>query len=215
MKVTSSPSSSRQQAEPEPEVTGEHEMTTKERKLLERGRSIAAQYLMDRDGLDQETALVVVESMDADGINELTSEAATAVLAKTEAKAEEPAAAKLVGESKDEEAAAKYEDFTGIEALMGSETFVTAVMEVKDLGQKKNQYESEYKARKKDLVAELDSVGKTHVQMGDIKVRRYKGGSKFLDSRKLLEKGVSIDIINACYSTTEYDDVQLYYPKEA
>lgn len=207
----------RRKAEKEP--VGERTATLSEERRREKARSIAAALLMERDGLDAETALVVVESMDPDDIQALVTEAATTVIEKTAeqiataaAPAEEKGADLAPAEAKEDKV--PYIDFTEVKELLESETFAVTVMEVRDLSKTKNTAEAEYKARKKDLIAELDKVGHTHVQFSDIKVRRYKGGSKFLDARKLLAKGVSIDVINQCYSTTEYDDVALYGPKE-
>ncbi len=196
-----------------------------ELELLEKGRVLAADYLVTRDGMDLQTATDVVEGMSADEVNDLIHEANTTTLAKTAATMSHPPAetAAKIAESVlgevlgDEPDPAKvFTEYYEIEALVSNEEFPDMVQKCIDSAATKNKAEKEYKDTKKKLVAIFDAAGVKLVSVLGIKAERYKGQSpKQLDPILLMEKGVDPLIINQCYKSTDYDDIRFIQPKAA
>lgn len=210
---------------PAPAPKKAHERKTKpsEADRLEKGKKLAASYLVQRDGMDEDTARMVVDTMDPEDVNTLITEANTGVLAQTPAAA--PSAPAASGEKASgasvvpdpEEGAADPIDFLTVPALADDDTFTEIAVRCRDNAVLKNEAEKQYKADKKILDLVLAEAGIDKLQpvlCAGVRLVRYTGKSpRRLSDLKLLEKGVSIDIINACWEQGEYDDVRVTTPK--
>lgn len=193
--------------------------------LVEKGRKLAINYLMQRDGMDEETATAVVLTMDPEVVNELITEANNGVLHRPESEA--PSAPAASGEKASdasvvpdpEEGVADPIDFLTVPALADDETFTEIAIRCRDNAVTKNEAEKKYKADKKILDNVLAEAGINKLQpvmVAGVRLVRYTGKSpRSLSDVKLLEKGVSIDVINACWVQGEYEDVRVTTPKEA
>lgn len=212
-------------APPVPAKKHERHSKPSEKERIERGKQLAAAYLMQRDGMDSDTAIMVVESMDPDTINELNTEAATAVLEKSkEAATAAPSAPATSpvdagGTSAEQEAgeeAIPAVDFTTVPALAEDDTFPEIAIRCRDAAVTKNEAETRYKTDKKLLDSILKEAGinkNAPVQVADVKLTRYTGYTPYLSETLLLEKGVSPDVIKACWVKKPYDDVRVFTPK--
>lgn len=203
-----------------------------EAERIAKGKQLAAAYLMQRDGMDADTAQMVVGTMDAATINELNTEAATAVLEKsTAAAAPAPSAAPPspadTGDTSAvpvaDEAAAPAVDFSEVPALVAyetedKETFAEVAIRCRDNAVLKNDVEKQYKYDKRVLDMAMLQAGikkGAPVMVTDIKLTRYTGKSpKYLSDVLLLQAGVSPDVIGKCWVSKDYDDVRVYSPKE-
>lgn len=200
-----------------------HERTAKrsEENRIEKRDRLAASYLEQRDGMDPDTAKAVVASMDAADIEALISEANTSVLAQTGAPSAAPTSPAATPESSpvpdaDNDTTPAI-DFLSVPALADDDTFSEIAIRCRDNAITKNKAEKEYKADKKvlDTILQGAGIGKDQpVMCVDVRLVRYTGKSpRQLSDTKLLEKGVSIDIINQCWVQGSYDDVRVTTPK--
>jgi hypothetical protein len=199
---------------PAPPAPKAHERKAKpgEKNRLEKGRKLAGDYLVHRDGMDPEVARMVVEGMEADEIDALIVEANTAVIEKTKATPAAEPAAVLAGDDEDDKA--DFIDFNEVPELRDSEEFPLLVYEAVELSKTKNEAEKRYKADKAKIIALMKDEAKVmRAICGDVKLTVYPGAARWIDERKLLEKGVSIDIIKECWSETPWWDVRLTVPK--
>lgn len=180
--------------------TKKHERTTKpsEAERLERARALAANYLEQRDGMDPQLALDVVDSMDAESINELIDEANTAVIERTAAEVYLPI------------------DYHKVPVLVSDENFVEEVLCCIGAARQKNDSEAQYKAIKKVLFAKLRAaIGIDRKVVYDgIGMEPYIGYSSTLDPILLQEAGVDPAVIQRCYKKAPYDDVRFTLPAE-
>lgn len=177
-----------------------HERTTKpsEAERLERARALAANYLEQRDGMDPQLALDVVDSMDAESINELIDEANTAVMERTAAEVYLPI------------------DYHKVPVLVSDENFVEEMLCCIGAAHQKNDSEAQYKAIKKVLFAKLRAaIGIDRKVVYDgIGMEPYIGYSSTLDPILLQEAGVDPAVIQRCYKKAPYDDVRFTLPAE-
>ncbi len=183
-----------------------------EEERIARGKAIAVSYLAQRDGMELDMANMIVESMTPDEVNELTAEAATAVLDKGTGEAE-PATeeeAPVAVNFLEVPALAEYE-FEADDAKFSFPELVTICVEKARL---KNDSEKEYKAAKK-LVMDAMKVAKTPlVDVFGVGLAVYKGGTSTLSEEMLLEAGVDADTIAKGWKKASYDDVRITVPKE-
>lgn len=208
-------------------VSGEvHERTAtrSEEERLERGKSLAAHYLTQRDGLDEDLARQIIDGMAPEEVNALIVEANTAVMDDHKA-AHPPAAApaSVNPAAPDPETDGKvFPDFATIPALAGFTVehdgnkldFRTLTEQVVSNARTKNAAEARYKAGKQVIMSAMDGSGSKFAAVDNVKLERYTGNTvPQLDPLKLLEKGVSIDIINQCWTSKEYEDVRVTYPR--
>lgn len=198
-------------AKPKKEDNHEREATAGETDLIESRRAYVISYLMKRDGMDEEIAKMVVEGLEPEQIGDLWQEAQTV---QGEAEQSEQAASATDVEPEPEP---EIVDFTST-PLAEHETFAGLLIEVIDAAKRKNSAEKEYKTKKAELIGIVDGAGikmnEQFMAFGN-KLERYKGSSpRYLDATLLLEKGVSIDIINQCWKSTDYDDIRILVPKE-
>lgn len=243
------PAAAKKAAAPKPEPAAKVAPVKHERKakpaekdrIAERLR-LAKSYLEQRDGMDSDTAQVVVNSMDPADLDALITEANTAVMARTPTPSTvAPAAAPSAvppspldtgGTSAvpdPEEGAKPAVDFlsvpglaeaTWVDSNTGTEhTLPEIVIRCNEAAQTKNKAEAEYKADKKiiDAVLAGAGVGKNEpvTVFGMLRLTRYTGKSpRQLNEQKLLEKGVSPDIIKQCWTSGTYDDVRFTPIKE-
>lgn len=182
---------------------------------IEKTKRLACSYLEQSQGLDPQTALDVVESMSPDDVMALIMEANTATMeahpAPQTGSAPAPSAAPTspVDAPEDDGPAP---DFMTIPALAAHETFSEKVIDCIEAATAKNDSEKKYKSLKKDIITILHEAGQTAVEVFQNKLKVYTGHSRSLSEIKLLEKGVSIDIINECWVDTPYDDVRITKP---
>lgn len=202
-----------------------------EAERIAKGKQLAASYLMQREGMDAETAQMIVDTMDVDTINELNTEAATVVLDKTKtllapapsAPARSPGDA---GGTADDPSAVPDAlppvDFSEVPALVeyeteDKETFAEVALRCRDNAAIKNEAEKQYKYDKRvlDVAMMTAGIGKNApVMVTDIKLTRYTGYTPQLSEQLLLEAGVSPDTIKKCWTKKPYDDVRVYSPKD-
>lgn len=177
---------------------------------IAKGRRLAASYLTQRDGLAEEIATMIVEGLEPEDVNALIAEANTATLEKTADKTATKGAA-LVATDDDGPAV----DYTDVEVLANNEFFVPLVYDTVEQSKIKNDAEKQYKANKQAIIALMKTAKTMRVAVSEVKLTVYRGHARWIDEIKLLENGVSIDIINKCWSDTPYDDVQITVPKPA
>lgn len=174
----------------------EREVTKIEASRLTNRDSLAAAYLVARDGMDEDTAKMVVGSMDADSIFALVEEA---LIAPAPTGPDESGA--MLAEP--------YVDFTTVPELASDETFPAEVVEMVECASTKNAMEKRYKELKPIVAQKLKDSHTLRAQIGDIQLNCFPGKNKQLSKEKLMEKGVSTDVINQCYSETPYDDIRI------
>ena len=179
---------------------------------IEKAKRLAADYLTRRDGMDGEMARAVVDSMGAEDVAALNTEAATAVLDKTKAIAASKAAPATTSTIPEEDQSA-YIPFVQFTALAADEEFPQLVLAVAELARTKNDAEAEYKAQKKVLIAKMKAAGAEKAECLGIKLAVYQGHNKQINEQLLLERGVSPDVIKVCWKDTPYDDVRVMAPK--
>lgn len=207
-----------------------HERTAKTSELerREKGLNLAASYLEQRDGMDAQLALDIASGMDPADLEALIAESNTAVIAQTKVGIEAAAAETVaVGAANSgpkvnvpwappDDEATPATDWTTIPALAEHETFAVVANDVVEASKLKNLAEKDYKAGKKTLdkiMAEAGCAKNQTIECLGNKLTRTSGSSSYLSKEKLMEKGVSIDVINQCWDKTEYDDVRIWYPK--
>lgn len=178
-----------------------------EKNLIERGRKLAANYLVHRDGMDEDTATMVIDSMDPVDVNALITEANSSVMSDMAvAKGEdiEPAVPNFL-------TVPVLAEFESEEKLSFSELVIIAA----EAATRKNEAEKEYKGTKVIIIGLLKANKIKKVECLGYKLDRYTGHTpRQLDEVKLLELGVSPDIIVKCWKSTEYEDVRITPPKE-
>lgn len=194
--------------------------------LIEKGKVFAAKYLEQRDGLDAQLALDIVETMDVETINSLIEEANTAVIEKTvdwvvkpleEAvqtilkRHEEQATPEVQGESVEPE-----KEFVNFLAtpLATDETFAQMMFDCRSAGKVKLDKEKEYKSLKAELYNKMKAAGSMLVECIGVKMEAYTGYAVFLDEQKLIEAGVDPALIKKGWKKTPYPDVRMTAPKE-
>lgn len=192
--------------------------------MAERSRKFAASYLVQRDGMDEDLARLVVSTMDQVDVDVLVREANNGLLERTvgaalsaPARADEKAPAPSAVPEAGAVPALPPIDFLSVPALADDDTFTEITIRCRDAAVTKNEAEKQYKADKKLLDATLMGAGVAKdqpVMCAGVRLVRYTGKSpRRLSDIKLLEKGVSIDIINACWEQGEYDDVRVTTPE--
>lgn len=188
-------------------------------RIAERLR-LAKSYLEQRDGMDPDTAQIVVESMDTGSLDALIEEANTAVLARglsapaPSAPAASPVKAGDTQVATDAEEDAKPPvDFLSVPALAADDTFPEIVIRCSEAARIKNEQEAAYKSDKKlidSILAEAGIGKKEPVICVGLKLNRYTGKTpRQLNEQKLLLAGVSPDIIAKCWVSGTYDDVRI------
>lgn len=185
---------------------------------IEKGKRLACDLLVRRDEMDPQMAMDVVESMSAEDVLQLIVEANTAVMERVAGSETAPAAAPSAPATSPLDAPeddTPAVDFLTIPELAAHETFSEQVVECVEANQLKNDSEKKYKSLKKAIIGILVPLKALSVEVFGTKLKVYKGNHRSLSDIKLLEKGVSIDIINQCWVDTPYDDVRITVPKEA
>lgn len=188
-------------------------------RIAERQR-LAKSYLEQRDGMDPDTAQIVIDSMDAGSLDALIEEANTAVLARglsapaPSAPAASPVKAGDTQAAPDAEEDAKPPvDFLSVPALAADDTFPEIVIRCSEAARIKNEQEAAYKSDKKlidSILAEAGIGKKEPVICVGLKLNRYTGKTpRQLNEQKLLLAGVSPDIIAKCWVSGTYDDVRI------
>lgn len=175
---------------------------------IEKGVSLAVDYLIQRDNMDPQLALDIVSTMDAESINALISEANTAVIEKT--KSLPPPDVTPTPDAK------IVISFVAVPALVGDERFAEQVNECARESIAKNTSETNYKAIKAELFDKLKSavgINKVVECLG-IKVEPYIGTTTWLDEQKLLEAGVAPELIKKGWKKKEFNDVRFTLPAE-
>jgi hypothetical protein len=194
-----------------------HERKTKpsEKDRIEKGRELVAGYLIQRDGMDPQIAVMVVANMEAEEINALIEEANTAVLDRgKDAPATEPAPATESGAGFTDDDSTEFVDFTEIPELAASEEFAVWVFAAADNSKVKNAAEKAYKEDKAKIIALMKDTAKIkRTSCGGIKLTVYPGETKWIDERMLLEQGVPIETIKKCWKSTPWWDVRFTMPK--
>jgi hypothetical protein len=206
-------------------MSGERTATKSEEELIEKGKKLAASYLTQRDGLDEDLARQIVDGMSPEDVHALIVEANVSVpplpATDPEPPAPAPAAASanpaVPDQSKDDEKK-EYPDYLTIPALAefadNGTTFQQLVARCVTEARIKNKAEATYKATKQVVMRAMVAAGSLLTAVDGVKLEKYVGKTvPQLDPLKLLEKGVSIDIINACWTSKDYDDVRITYPK--
>jgi hypothetical protein len=199
--------------EPEGELHAREPKPSEEELITKRRRFVAA-YLVARDGMDEGTAAMVVDGLEPEELGDLWEEASASGAPDTSQETAESIAAAAAEANAPEP---EIPEFTDFEGLASSEDFPGLVLECVEQAGIKNKAEKEYKEKKTKLIELVKSAGveRDHPFTAfGIKLERYQGSSpKQLDPQRLLEKGVSIDVINACYKSTKYDDIRFTVPK--
>lgn len=195
---------------------------------IAKGKRLAASYLVQRDGMDEDTAATIVDSMDADTINVLISESATSILDRSADAAQSGGAGETPGapatspaatpeKAGEEDAGIPARDFLEIPELAGNETFAELAIRCRDKAVEKNAAEKMYKADKKTLDSVLSNAGVDKlepVMCFGVRLVRYSGKSpRQLSEIKLMEAGVSPDVIAKCWVQGTYDDVRVTTPE--
>ena len=190
---------------------GKHERTVRpsEADRIEKGRRLAADYLVHRDGMDPQVAMDIVESMDRDSVDELITESATDTIERTKKLMAAKAAG--AGPATEPDDDAPVPDFLTIPLLAEDETFAYNVQECARAANRKNEAEKEYKERKGLVMSRMKEAATQRVWCMGIRLAVYVGHNRRLDEHLLLEAGVNIDTINRCWKDTPYDDVRLTY----
>lgn len=191
--------------------------TNSEIQRIEKGRRLAVNYLEQRDGMDPQLALDIVESMSTEDVNTLIEEANTAVIERTNTTApgNAPPSDDIIRD---------FTEFPGLAALEvefedGTKLTLPELMfRCIENSSTKNSAETKYKADKEFIVAAMREDGADQpFQVGclGVKLALYKGHTpRTLDELKLIEKGVDPKIISECWKSTAYWDVRITPPKE-
>lgn len=177
-----------------PGVKHARKVKPSEAELLQRGRRLAASYLVQRDGMDEELAAQVIEGMEPEEINALIVEANTEVIED------------INGEIPD------GADFTSIPALSSDDEFAELVTTAANKGAEKNRAEIEYKAAKAALFDKLQAAGvrlDSSVMCLGVKATPYIGESTWLDEKLLMSAGVTADQIVKGRAKKKYNDVRI------
>jgi hypothetical protein len=210
-----------------------HERRAKpsEEDAIERGRTLATSYIIQRDGMDAETAAMVVSGMEPEEINALIAEANSAVLADhlgTPGDEEVKAATKPKGKKGKPkgdglmpDAEVPMVDFMTIPALVeftdpdSQLAFGDLVIVAAIAAHRKNEAEKEYKEAKAAIVKVMLQAGlrDSGVMCLDHKVTHYTGHNITIPEQNLLDHGVDPDIIVASRKDTPYEDVRITAPK--
>lgn len=188
---------------------GEREAKPSEIDIITNRRDTVIRFLVARDGMEEELAAMVVDGLEPEQIADLWQEAE---IAGDGTAAPEPTS-NLVPEAQPE-----IREFIEIPALAASAEFPVLVMEAIEAAKIKNAAEKAYKAAKAKVIEMFKDAGieydESLMAFGN-KLTFYQGNSpKQLDELKLVEKGVSVDIIAKCWKSTKYDDIRFTPPKE-
>jgi len=201
----------------------EREMRISEATLIDKRRSTVIEFLMKRDEMDREIAEMVMQGLEPEQIGDLWEEAQLAING-----AKHPDAATTEVSIPAEPNEAEVPDFTEVglgeaeivveqDGVEETKSFAQLVIECVEAAQAKVANEKVYKERKAQIMGMMAAAGigrNEPIAAFGNKLEQYRGKTpKQLDSLKLVEKGVSIDIINKCYKQTEYDDVRITIPK--
>lgn len=196
---------------PTPKKAHERKPRQSEVNLLAKIRKSAIEYLMRRDEMDEDTAVMVVDSMEPEEINALIEEGNTAVIEKTkQSQVTEKGAAFVEGDDEKKE----YIDFLSIPELAEDEEFAKLVIDAETAAKLKNAAEKVYKENKAKIITKLKATKFKDVVMANIKLALYQGVTVVPSQQILIEGGVDPLLVAKAWERKPYDDVRITGPKE-
>lgn len=210
--VSATPNPESPSDSPAPKKVHERKPRQSEVNLLAKIRKSAIEYLMRRDEMDEDTAVMVVDSMDPEGINALIEEGNTAVIEKTQAT--QAATAEKGAAFVEEDEKKVYTDFLVIPELAEDEEFAKLVIDAETAAKMKNAAEKVYKENKAKIITKLKATKFKDVTMANIKLALYQGITVVPSQQILIEGGVDPALVAKAWERKPYDDVRITGPKE-
>lgn len=187
--------------------------------LLKEGRRLAALYLVQRDGLDLEMALMVVEGMEPEDINALNFEANSSVIERAAPSMPSAGTPENVGGTQEEKGAIlgatppkAAVDFLSVPLLATDEDFASLALGIPELAVAKKKAELMLKTAKAKVIEKARAAGAYKLTVAEWNVSVFEGGSSHIDGLKLIEAGVDPAVVKKCTVPTKYWDVKVTPP---